>query len=128
MSLVTLNSRGGYVGLRFTGVGNGGGSGGPVGIFLQLQGQVHVAHLGGLVPSTEQPGQEGRSPAVICHLDTHRAFREKKKYPSMVYFSFIWMHKGNFLGSDFTKNVCISSCFDFFLHFFFIIYWLAIPH
>lgn len=78
MSLVALDSRGGYVGLRFTSVGDGGGSGGPVSIFLQLQGQVHVAHPGGLVPPTEQPGQEGRSPAVIGHLDTRRAFGEKK--------------------------------------------------
>lgn len=47
------------------GVRDTGGFGRPVGIFLQLQSQVSVAALGGLVPSTEKPREESRGPAVI---------------------------------------------------------------
>lgn len=41
------------VALGIAGVGDGGGSGGPVGIILQLQGQVHVAHPRRLAPPAE---------------------------------------------------------------------------
>lgn len=52
--------RGGHgdVGLWIAGVGDAGGSGGPVGVVLQLQGHVHVAHPWGLVSPTEKPGEE----------------------------------------------------------------------
>lgn len=64
-----MSEGGGDVGLWIAaGVGDGGGSRGPVGVILQLQGQVHVAHLWGLVSPAEQPGEEGRGPAVIGHL------------------------------------------------------------
>lgn len=39
--------------LWIAGVGDGGGPGGPVGIVLQLQGQVHVAHPRRLAPPAE---------------------------------------------------------------------------
>lgn len=71
--------RGGYrdVGLWIAGVSDSGGSGGPVGIVLQPQGQVHVAHPWGLVSPTEQPGEERRAPSVIGHLGTHGALERK---------------------------------------------------
>lgn len=58
------------VGLWIAGPCDSGGFGGPVGVVLQLQGQVHVAHRRGLVVPTEQPGEEGRAPAVVGHLGT----------------------------------------------------------
>lgn len=67
--MITLVSKGGRgVGLRSAAVGDGGGSGGPVGIVLQLQGQMHVFNSRGLVSQTEQPGEEGGAPAVFGHL------------------------------------------------------------
>ena len=54
------------------GVGDGGGFGRPVGVVLQLQGQVHVEHPGGLVPPTEQPREEGRAPAYVGLLGTRK--------------------------------------------------------
>lgn len=50
------------------GVGDGGGFGGPGGVLLQLQSELPVQHLRGLVPPTEEPGQEQRPPAVVSHL------------------------------------------------------------
>lgn len=41
------------VALWIAGVGDGGGPGGPVGIILQLHGQVHVAHPWRLAPPAE---------------------------------------------------------------------------
>ena len=55
-------------GLSSAGIGDSGGSGGPVSIVLQLQGQKLVEDPWGLVFPTEQPGQAGRGPAVIGHL------------------------------------------------------------
>lgn len=61
------------VGLWIIGVGDSGGPGRPVGVVLQLQGQVHVAHPRGLVSPAEEPGEEGCAPAAIGHLGTRKA-------------------------------------------------------
>lgn len=47
------------VGLRSAGIGDSGGSGGPLSVVLQLQGQKLVEDPGGLVFPTEQPGEAG---------------------------------------------------------------------
>lgn len=52
-----------------TGIGDSGGFGGPVTIFLQLQSQMHIQRPWWLVSPTEQPGEGRRSPAVIGHLN-----------------------------------------------------------
>ena len=77
--LVTLASEGGWdVGLGIASVGDSGGSGGPVGVVLQLQGHVHVAHPGRFVPPTEQPREEGRGssgcwpPENMCSKDIRK--------------------------------------------------------
>lgn len=58
--------------LRVNSVGDSGRLRGPVGIFLKLQVQVHVPRPGGPAPLAEQPGQEGRGPAVIGQLEKHQ--------------------------------------------------------
>lgn len=60
----------------------------PVGIFLQLEVQVHVARPGGPVPLAEQPGQEGRGPALIGQLEKHQQSsicRFEKKSKQMLF-------------------------------------------
>lgn len=51
--LATLVSEGRDIGLWIAGVGDSKGPGGPVSIILQLQGQVPVSHLWGLVSEAE---------------------------------------------------------------------------
>lgn len=46
-------------GLKSAGMGDSGGSGGPVSIVLQLQGQKLIEDTWGFVFPTEQPGQAG---------------------------------------------------------------------
>ncbi len=74
-----MSEAGRNVGLWFAGISDCGGSGGPVGVILQLQRQVHVAHPRGLVLTTEQPGKKWRAPAVNGHLETWGLNIKKKR-------------------------------------------------